>query len=352
MNLPSKMAVLLLALFALTTPEVTPAEPNSAPRPYRLLKEIPVGGEGGWDYLSIEEPGGRLFVSHGTRAVVIDLKSGSVCGELTDTPGIHGVAFSADKAFSSNGKENKIGIHDLKTLQPIGKVDAGMNPDCILHVPSTGEIWAFNGKGNTATVIAAKDGSPVSTVPLPGKPEFAVLNPKDGMIYLNVQDQNEVAVIDPTKHAVLRSFPIAPAEDATGIDADPATGRIFVVSHNKGILAMFDGLTGKLLATAPIGKGVDGVCFDPLTRTVFTSNAEGTVSIVQVEEPERLRVVQTLATQPGARTMILDPKTHRIYLSAATLRIPKDQEQNAERRWVREKSLPDSFKVLVYGSEG
>jgi len=348
-RIPFTLLVFLVTTGLVLALDSAEHSPTPAPGDYRLLKEIPVGGEGGWDYLSVDQPSHRLFVSHGTRAVVIDLKNDAVCGELADTPGIHGVAFSKEKAFSSNGKENKVGIHDLKTLRPLGKTDAGKNPDCILYVPSTDEVWAFNAKDSSATVIAAKDNSVVATVPLPGKPEFGVLNPKDGMIYVNIQNLNEVAVIDPSGRSVTRSFPIAPAEDATGIDVDPATGNVFVVSHNKGILAMIEGATGKLLATAPIGKGVDGVCFDPVTRTVFTSNAEGSVSIVHVDGPERLRVVQTLTTEPGARTMTLDPATHRIYLSCAKLEIPPDQDPKAERRWVREKSIPGSFRVLVYG---
>jgi DNA-binding beta-propeller fold protein YncE len=346
-----QISLALLAVLGTISLRASSAEPPTHPPSYHLLKEIPIGGEGGWDYLSVDESGNRLFVSHGTRAVVIDLNSGTVSGEITDTPGIHGVAFSHDKAFTSNGKENTVSIHDLKTLRPLGKVDAGKNPDCILYVPSTGEVWAFNGKENTATVLDARSGSQVTTVKLPGKPEFAVLNPKDGMIYLNIQDHNDVAVIDPSKHTVLRNFSIAPAEDATGIDVDPETGRIFVVSHNKGILAMFDGPSGSLLATAPIGKGVDGVCFDRDMQNVFTSNGEGSISIVHVDGPDHLRVVQTLNTLPGTRTMTLDPKTHRIYLSAATLLIPKNEDPKAEHRWVREKIQPDSFRVLVYGPE-
>ena len=318
---------------------------------YSPLKEIPLGGDGGWDYLSIDQPSRRLFVSHGTRAIVIDLTTDTVCGELSNTPGIHGIAFSKEKAFTSNGKENTIGVFDLKSLQPLGKVNAGKNPDCILHVPATDEVWAFNAKDNTATVVAAKDHSVTATVPLPGKPESGVLNPKDGLIYLNIHDRNEVAVIDPIRHTVLRCFSIAPAEEATGIDADPFTGRIFVASHNKGILAMFDGLTGKILSTAPIGKGVDGLRFDPGTKNIFTSNAEGNVSIVHMDGPDRLRVIQTLTTKPGTRTMTLDQETRRIYLSSATLLLPPDQDPKAERRWVREKSIPDSFKVLVYAPE-
>lgn len=346
-TLPLSAASLLLFLGSATL-LVAAAENSPAPI-YRFLKEIPIGGEGGWDYLSIDKTGKLLFVSHGTRAVVIDLRSETVCGELADTPGIHGIAFSGEKVFTSNGKENKVGTYDLQSLQPLGKIDAGKNPDCILHVPATDEIWAFNAKGNSATVIAAKDASVVATVALPGKPEFGVLNPKDGMIYVNIQNLDAVAVIDPSKRFVLRTFPIAPAEDPTGIDADPATGRVFVVSHNKGILAMFDGPAGKLLSTAPIGTGVDGVRFDPGTQNVFTSNAEGTVSIVHVDAPDRLRVVQTLNTTPGARTLTLDPITHRIYLSTATLVIPTDQDPKGERKWVREKNIPDSFRVLVLG---
>ncbi len=318
----------------------------SAAGSYHLLKEIPVGGEGGWDYLSVDPGAHRLYVSHATHIVVIDTRQDKVVGDIPDTPGVHGFAVAPDlkRGFTTNGREAKSSIIDLVTLKLIAKVDTGENPDAVLYDPSHHEVYTFNGRGQSATVFDGRTGTVTATIPLGGKPETGVADPAAGRVYVNIEDKNEIAVIDMRTHAVVARWPIAPGEEASGLAIDLAHHRLFAGCHNK-LMVMVNSETGKVVATVPIGQGVDGTAFDPATRLAFSSNGEGNVTIAREETPDRLTVVQTLETQRSARTIALDPTTHRIYLSAATLEpLPEGQQG-------RPRMKPDSFKVLVYGEQ-
>jgi YVTN family beta-propeller protein len=319
---------------------------SGAEGPYRFLKEIPVGGQGGWDYLSIDPAAHRLYVSHATKAVVIDLAKDQVVGEITNTPGIHGVALAPalQRGFSSNGRENKVGIIDLNTLQTLSKVDTGENPDTILYEPKHSEVYAFNGRSGSATVIAADSGKVVATITLGGKPEFAVCDPDAGRIYNNLEDKNAVAVIDTTTHQLVNTWPIAPGEAASGLAFDLQHHRLFLGCGDNKMMVMMDSSNGKVLANVPIGAGVDANCFDPATQLAFASCGDGTVTIAHEDSPDKLAIVQTLATERGAKTMILDPTTHKIYLGAAKFE-PASGSQK------RPAVLPNSFRILVYGMD-
>ncbi len=315
---------------------------------YHFLKEIPVGGEGGWDYSSVDEAGRRLYVSHGTRIIVIDLDKETVAGEIADTPGVHGLAPASElgRGVTSNGRENKASIVDLKTLQTLSKVDTGENPDGMLFEAGQQEAYLFNGRGQSATVINMKSGKVVATIPLPGKPEFAAADPKAGRVYNNIEDKNELVAIDTRTHQVVNTWPIAPGEEASGMAIDLAHHRLFIGCHNK-LMEMIDSTNGKVVATVPIGEGVDANAFDPGTQYAFSSCGDGTVTIAHEDTPEKLTVVQTLKTERGARTMTLDPRTHKIYLASARFE-PTPAPAPGERRQ-RPKMVPGSFKVLVYG---
>jgi len=271
--------------------------------PYRFFKEIPIGGEGGWDYLSIDEAARRLYVTHATKIVVIDIDKDAIVGEIADTPGVHGFAPAPElgRGFSSNGREAKASIIDLKTLKTIAKVDTGENPDAILYEPGQPEVYTFNGRGQSATVFSAETGNVTATIPLPGKPEFAVADPKAGRIYCNIEDKNEVVVIDTKTHQIAATWPLAPGEEPTGLAIDTAQQRLFVGCHNR-LLVMLDSSTGKM---------------------------------------NKLTLVQTLATEHGARTMAFDPSMHKIYLASAKFE-PAPAGQ-------RPKIIAGSFKILVYG---
>ncbi len=319
---------------------------SAADGPYHFLKEIPISGEGGWDYLTVDEAGRRLYVSHTSQVVVIDIDQDKVVGEIGDTPGVHGLAVAPElgRGFSSNGRENKAGIIDLKTLATLSKVETGGNPDGMLYEPGQQEAYMFNGGGQSATVIDAKSGKVVATIPLGGKPEFAVADPSAGRVYDNLEDKNEVVAIDTKTHAVVNRWPIAPAEEASGMAIDVVHHRLFLGCGGSKTVAMMDSTTGKVVASVPIGNGVDANAFDPGTQLAFASCGEGTVTIAHEDSPDKLTVVQTLKTERGARTMTLDPRTHRIYLAAAKFEAPAEGQR-------RGRMVPGSFKILVYGMD-
>jgi DNA-binding beta-propeller fold protein YncE len=332
----------LICLLAVT------ATANSKAESYHFLKEISIGGEGGWDYLTVDPVGRRLYVSHGTKAVVIDIDKDTIAGEIADTPGVHGVAIASDlkRGFSSNGQENKASIVDLETLKTLSKVDTGQNPDGMLYEPSQHEVYMFNGRGASATVFDAKSGKVVATIPLEGKPEFATADPEAGRVYDNLEDKSELVAIDTKSHQVVNRWPIAPGEEASGMAIDLEHHRLFLGCGNKKMV-MVDSTNGKVVAEVPIGQGVDANAFDPGTQLAFASCGDGTVTIAHEDSPEKLSVVQTLKTEPRARTMALDPKTHRIYLASAKFEAPPPDGGQRQRPRI----VPGSFKILVYGTE-
>lgn len=331
--------ILLPVLISLVTANLV-----HATEPYHLLKEIPIGGDGGWDYLTVDSPAQRLYVSHGTKVVVLDLATDAVCGEITNLPGVHGLAVAPElkRGLATCGRENKGALVDLKTLQIISKVDTGANPDGMIFEPGQQEFYAFNGKGESATVIDAKTGKTVATIPLGGKPEFAAVDVQAGLVFNNLEDKSELVVLDTKTHTVKNRWPIAPGEEASGLAFDEKNHRLFLGCGNK-MMVMVDSATGKVLANVPIGDGVDANSFDPSTQLAFASCGDGTVTIAH-EDGDKLTVVQTLKTEKGARTMTLDPVTHKIYLASA-----KFSEPAAGQR--RGKMVVGSFKVLVYGPE-
>jgi YVTN family beta-propeller protein len=313
--------------------------------PYHLLKEIPVSGDTGWDYLSVDPAAQRLYVSHGTKVVVIDLAKDMVAGEITNVSGVHGLAPAPELGCGmvTCGRENKAAIVDLKTLQVLSKVDTGENPDGMLYQPGQKEFYTFNGRGQSATVIDAKSSQVVATIPLGGKPEFAVADAKLGRVFDSLEDKNEVAVIDAKTHTVTNLWPIAPGEEGSGMAIDLAHHRLFIGCGGSHTMLMMDSMSGKVLASVPIGDGVDANAFDPGTQLAFASCGDGTTTIAR-EDGDKLTVVQTLQTERSARTMALDPATHKIYLASAKFEAPAEGQR-------RGKMVPGSFKILVYGME-
>jgi DNA-binding beta-propeller fold protein YncE len=316
----------------------------SAAEPYQLVHEIAVGGEGGWDYLAVDSAAQRLYVSHGTKVVVIDLAKDVVVGEITNTPGIHGLALAPElnRGLATCGQENKGAIVDLKTLQILSKVDTGANPDGMLYESGQKEFYTFNGRGESATVIGAKSEKIVATIPLGGKPEFAAADVKAGRVFINIEDKNELVAIDTKKHEVVNRWPIAPGEEPSGLAFDTKNHHLFLGCRNK-LMVMMNSESGKVLASVPIGDGVDANAFDPRTQLAFASCGDGTVTIAH-EDGEKLIMMQILKTEKGARTMALDRATHKIYLASA-----KFEELAAGQR--RGKMIANTFKILVYGPQ-
>jgi YVTN family beta-propeller protein len=311
---------------------------------YHLVQTIPVGGDGGWDYLTVDSAGQRLYVSHANKVVVIDTAKDAVCGEITNTPGVHGIAVAPElnRGLVTCGRENKAAIVDLKTLQTLSKVETGANPDGMLFEPGQQEFYTFNGRGSSATVIDAKTEKVVATIPLGGKPEFAAADAKAGLVFNNLEDKSEVAVIDTKSHSVKNRWPIAPGEEASGMAFDEKNHRLFLGCGNK-MMVMMDSTTGKVLASVPIGDGVDANAFDPGTQLAFASCGDGTVTIAK-EDGDKLTVVQTLKTEKGARTMTIDPATHKIYLASAKFDAPAEGQRRGKMR-------AGSFKILVFGPQ-
>jgi DNA-binding beta-propeller fold protein YncE len=282
----------------------------------------------------------RLYVSHATHVVVVDLATGKVVGDIPDTPGVHGIALATElnRGFISNGRGNNITIFDMKTLKATGTVAAQMNPDDICYDRGSQRVFAFNGRSRSATVVDAKAGTVAATIPLPGKPEFSVADGK-GHIYTNIEDTNEIVEIDASKATVIKKFALTGCEGPSGMAIDTKARRIFSVCGNR-TMAISDPDKGTVVATVPIGAGPDGVVFDPGTGYAMSSNGDGTLTIVQ-QSGGKYEVVENIATERGARTIALDEKTHRVYLPTATA--------GQAAAGGRAPYLPDSFKVLVVG---
>jgi len=316
--------------------------------PYKFVTEISIGGQGGWDILTIDSGARRLYLSHTSKVVVVDLVRNTVVGEIADTPGVHAFVAVPEvrRGFSSNGKESKSSVVDLTTLKTTSKIDTGPNPDAVVYEPRHGEVYVFNHAGNSATVINAKAATVSATIPLGGNPEFAVVDEAAGRVYCNIEDKSEVAVIDVDKHEVVAHWPLAPGEEPSGIALDATHHRLFSGCHNK-MMAMLDTESGKVMDTVPIGAGVDGCVFDDATQLAFASCGDGTTIIAREETPDKLTVFQTLKTERGARTMALDLKSHRIYLPSAQFQPPPSPSPGASPG--RPTVVPDTLKLLVYG---
>jgi DNA-binding beta-propeller fold protein YncE len=318
----------------------------AAPR-YHIIKKIQIGGEGGWDCLTIDSKARRLYVSRSTHVTVIDIDSDKVVGDIPDTPGVHGIAIAPElgRGFISCGKSNIAVIFDLKTLKIIGQVKTGTNPDVILYEPAYKKVYTFNGKSNDATVFDAVSGKINATIVLGGKPEFAAAD-KKGKVYANIEDTAEVAEIDGKSLSVSRRFSLKPCEEPTGLALDINNHHVFSGCHNK-VMTVLDVNKGKVIATVPIGSGVDGNGFDQETGFAFSSNGEGTLTVVKESVPGKFEVAETVPTQRGARTMAIDTKTHNIYLPTAEFApAPEPTVENPKPKPIQ---IKDTFVVLVIG---
>jgi DNA-binding beta-propeller fold protein YncE len=337
--LPSLGAV---AAMILAVPSVSRAQ---APAPgYHVIHRINAGGEGGWDYVTVDPDGNRLFLSRGSHAMVIDLGRDSVIGDIPNTAGIHGVALAPElnRGFTSNGRDSTVTIFDYKTLAPIGVVKVpGRNPDAILYDPGTKRVFTFNGGSSNATAIDATNGTVVGTANLGGAPEAPVT--EGGKIYVNLEDKSEIAVFDPKTLVVEKRWPLAPCEEPSGLAIDRVHQRLFAGCGNK-TMAIVDMRTGKVVASVPVGAGVDGAGFDAATQNAFTSNGEGTITVVHEDTPDKYTVVETVPTQRGARTMAVNPKTHRLY--TVTAQFGPTPAPTADRPRPRPPMIPGTFVVL------
>ncbi|MGA2979550.1 MAG: YncE family protein [Terriglobales bacterium] len=314
-NRSSRKLALFIAVFALAFAFASPS-PASA-EGLAITKKIPIAGQGGWDYLAVDEGGRRLYVSHGTQVEVLDVDSGAIVGKIENTPGVHGIAVAPElgRGFVSNGQSSTVTIFDLKTLKTIAEVPTGKKPDAIIYDPATSRVFAFNGDSNSATAIQAADGKVAGTVDLGGGPEFAVAD-GSGYVYDNVEDASLVLKINSRTMKVEQRWPTAPCASPSSIAMDRPNRRLFIGCRSK-VMAVMNADTGKVIATLPIGDHVDASAFDPGSRLVFNSNGEGTITVIRQDSPDKYSVVENVKTLPKAKTMALDPKTHRLFLSTA-----------------------------------
>lgn len=313
---------------------------------FKVSHRILLGGEGGWDALTVDGSTHRLFVTHGTHVQVVDTETDKVLGEIPETPGVHGVALAYDlgRGFTSNGRDSSITMFDLKTLAVLGRLKPGArNPDAIEYDPASKRVFAFNGGNASATAIDADKGTLIGSVPLGGKPEFAAADGR-GEVYVNLEDSSAVVAFDARTLQVLHRWPLAPGEEPSGLAMDREHRRLFAGCSNEKLVVL-DADDGHVVSVLPIGKNVDGVAFDPKRHLVFSSNGEGTLTVIHEDGHDKYSVVETVPTQKGGRTLALDEETGSVYVPTAEFGPPP--APSADHPHPRGPVIPGTFVVLV-----
>ena len=314
---------------------------------YKVVGRYPIGGVGGFDYISIDSSARRLYVSHGTQVEVLDADNGKIIGTIADTPGVHGAAIAAafKHGFTSNGREHKVSMFDTTTLQLIKKIDVGRGPDGIYYDDRTKRVFTNNHGSHDITAIDASSGEVVGTVAAKGDGEQAIIG-KDGLIYVNSEDTAEVIAFDPKSLEVKQRFPIGVAKTPTGLAYDAKTNRLFIGCRNEPKMVVMDAATGKVINSFPIGAGVDYAGFDPDAHLIFFSCGDGNLSIYREKSADVYEDAGAVKTQPSAKTMAFDPKTKKIFLPAAEYTEgPPAQPGGRPTRTMK----PGSFVIVVVG---
>ncbi len=335
----------LLGGLSLLSFAVAPLSGQGPGAGYHIVRDITLGGDGRWDYVTVDTAGHRLFIARQTRVMVVDEGSGKLLGEVPGLAGAHGVAlaYREGHGFATSGRDSSVIMFDLRTLKVLRRTTAAPDADAILYDPASRRIFTFNGDAHSATAIDPTSGAVVGTVPLGGKPEFGVAD-GSGKLYVNIEDAGEVAEIDPAGLRVTRRWSLGRCEEPTGLAIDRARHLLFSGCHSR-VMAISDAVGGRRIGDAPIGEGVDGCAFDPATRLAFASNGDGTITVIHEESPTVFRVVGTAATRRGARTLALDERTHRLYTVTAAFG-PAPAATPAEPH-PRPSLVPGTFALLV-----
>ncbi len=336
------LVVSTLGLVALGIVPIARTAPQASG--YHIVRTIPVTGNDGWDYLTVDHDAQRLYISRGTHVQVLDLKTGQLAGDIPDTQGVHGIALAPEfgRGFTSNGRAATVTIFDLNTLAKIGEAKTDPGPDAILYDPASKRVFTMNGRSGTTTAIDAASGNVVGSVTLGGKIEFAVADGA-GHIYANIEDKSELVEFDSEKLTLLNTWPVAPCESPSGLAIDREHHRLFLGCENK-MMAIVDGQTGKVVTTVPIGSGVDANRFDPGTQLAFSSNGEGTLTVVHEDSPDSFKVIDNVPTKARARTMEIDLQTHHVYVVTADF--GPTPAPTADMPRPRPPMLPDSFVMI------
>lgn len=338
------MGSVLVLAFAL------PAGAQDSTAPYEKIHKITIGGEGGWDFLEVDAANRKLYVARGNRVVVVDLDSEKIVGEIADTPGVHGITFVPDtnRGFTSNGGDSSSTVFDLKTLKVLGKVKANGRPDIIYFEPVSRRVFTFNHASNDTTAIDPDVMKAAGSLKMGGVPELAVSDEK-GHIFVNLEDKSEIVEFDAKSLKELHRYPLAPGEEPTGLAFDRKARKLFSTCANKKLVVM-DADSGKVTQTLEIGAGPDGCIFDAERGLIFApGGGDGSLTIIREISPGRYEVAKTIKTQVSAKTIAMDPKTHRLYLSAATPAPAPAPEPGAAKKKGRRGMVPGSFVVVVVG---
>ncbi|MES2418198.1 MAG: YncE family protein [Bacteroidota bacterium] len=308
---------------------------------FQVINTYKINSDGGWDYLAIDGKNNNLYLSHGNQVNIINKNTGDSTSIIRNTQGVHGIAIANafNKGYTSNGKMGTCTVFDLSTLASIGQISVGQNPDAIFFDDFSKKIIVFNGKSLDASVIDPLTDKVVATIPLGGKPEAGVSDGK-GKIYVNIEDTGEIVSFDATTFKVLSRYKLKGGEEPSGLAIDRVTSRLFTVCANK-VMLVLDAKTGRIISTLPIGGGCDGVVFDPVLKTAYSSNGEGTITVVKEESPEKFVIQETIITKTGARTIALDPLTHHLFLPTAAFEKPVGT--------ARPKRIAGSFQILEVG---
>jgi YVTN family beta-propeller protein len=348
MKLPDSRRLSIYAAFLLIAGLALASPPEGG---YHLLKKYDLGAAPGgkeyWDYITFDASTRRLYISHNTEVKVVDADSGTVVGSIPDLKRVHGIALVTDlgRGFISDGGADEVVVFDLKTLKVSGHIKTGGNPDCIIYDPASRHIFTMNGKSSDASVIDAAAGTVIATIPMGGRPEYAVADGQ-GMIYDNIEDKNEVVALDSRTNAIKARWPIAPAEEATAMDMDVQHRRLFIGGRNK-MLAIMDADSGKIIQTFPIGAGVDTNIYEPETGLLFTAVREGALHIFHEDTPDKFSVIETVKTEFGARNAAIDPKTHRLFIDTADF--APTAAPTAEQPKPQPTPISGTFRLLFYG---
>jgi DNA-binding beta-propeller fold protein YncE len=337
-----RRSILLLSLVA--APSLA-AQSSQSSQSYEITHTYNVGGDGGWDYVVPDAPNHRVFIGRQNRVMVVDMNSGRLIAEVTGINGAHGtaVAPATGHGFATSGNDSSIVMFDLKTYKTLARIRAAEDADAIIFDPTSKRIFSFNGDANSSTVVDARMGTLVTNIPLGGKPEYGQ-SARNGKVYANLVDSSQIVEIDSRTLTVTRRWSTAPCKNPVSMAIDTRHQRLFS-GCRSGVMAISDYKNGTVVATVPIGRGVDGAGYDPVLRDAYASNADGTLTVIHQDTPDSYRVVQTVQTAQGGRNMGLDPATHRIYVVSARFGpVPDSTAANPRRR---PPIVPGSFMVMV-----
>lgn len=332
---------MLLFSIAISLPALLRAQ---TPTGFHVIADYPVHSTGGWDYITADGTTGRVYTSHGMQVNILNAATGDSIGYIPDTKGVHGIAIAHEfnKGYTSNGRGNNVTVFDLKTNQVLKQIDAGQNPDAIFYEDYSKKIYTCNGRSKDATVIDVATDAVVATIPLGGKPETAVSDGK-GHVFINIEDTGEEVEIDAATYKVINRWKIERSEEPSGLAIDRKTDRLFIGCGGNKTMVIMNSKNGQVIAKFPIGR-CDGTAFDPGLRLAYCSNGEGTITVVRELSADKFELVENITTEPGARTIAVDERTHKIYLPTAKM---KPAEPGAANQ--RPQQIPGTFHIVVVG---